>query len=638
MTLNFANLDAGLVQGLATLANRRGVVLGEDGVSVYVCRTEDAALSVCVLDGQRAELAYRDPIHFFRAFGILLEKLEDGDLTETVEQCAFDTCGVMYDMSQGSSVVQPSAVEGILERMALMGLNTLLLYLEDCYVLEGHPYFGYMRPQYTEEDFRQIDSYASMFGIEVIPCMQTLAHLIDVIKWPAYQAFSDTSDILLVGDERTYQFVEDMIVQVMKPFRTKRIHIGMDEAWKVGRGSYEDLHGPRSKHELMKEHLDRVCQIADKYGLEPMIWSDMFFNTFDETGRVTAAYSPDTPISDQIKKAMPDKLGLVFWEYDHVNQDYYDGVIRRHQEFNRRVYFAGGIYNCYGFGVNYGLAAKTIEVSIASCKRNGVRDTFLTVWGDDNTENNIFSLYLGFQYLAEHCYRDGVTEEDIRRRFKTCCSGEKDDFWAVTYLDEIPGAVPPGNPKRANPSKWLLWQHPMYGLFDKNVEGLGLNDYYEKLAGRFREALPRNPDYTSVFAMAEALCGVLAIKAELGSRLRATYLSRDTAALDALANHDIPELLERLKRLHGLHRTYWFATNKPEGFDITELRYGTQFMWLDTARLRVNQYLRGEIDSLPELEKERIPYPVSDGGLPHILFYSRMVSASRVSYSETSLY
>ena len=108
--------------------------------------------------------------------------------------------------------------------------------------------------------------------------------------------------------------------------------------------------------------------------------------------------------------------------------------------------------------------------------------------------------------------------------------------------------------------------------------------------------------------------------------------------MDALANHDIPELLERLKRLHGLHRTYWFATNKPEGFDITELRYGTQFMWLDTARLRVNQYLRGEIDSLPELEKERIPYPVSDGGLPHILFYSRMVSASRVSYSETSLY
>ena len=95
MTLNFANLDAGLVQGLATLANRRGVVLGEDGVSVYVCRTEDAALSVRVLDGQRAELAYRDPIHFFRAFGILLEKLEDGDLTETVEQCAFDTCGVM---------------------------------------------------------------------------------------------------------------------------------------------------------------------------------------------------------------------------------------------------------------------------------------------------------------------------------------------------------------------------------------------------------------------------------------------------------------------------------------------------------------------------------------------------------------
>lgn len=638
MKLHFFDLDAGLLQGLSILADRKGITLGEGGVSVSVRRTEDAALSVRVLDGQRAEIAYRDRIHFFRALGILLEKLEDGDRTETLENCGFDTCGVMFDMSQGSSVVLPGAAKAILERMALMGLNTLLLYLEDCYVLDGHPYFGYMRPQYTQEDFRQIDAYAELFGIEVIPCMQTLAHLIDVIKWPAYRPFSDTSDILLVGDERTYQLIEDMIVQVMKPFRTKRIHIGMDEAWKVGRGSYEDLHGPRSKHELMKEHLDRVCQITGKYGLEPMIWSDMFFNTFDETGRVTAAYSPDTPISDQIKNDMPEKLGLVFWEYDHLNADYYDDVIRRHQEFNRRVYFAGGLYNCYGFGVNYGLAIQTIEVSIASCKRNGVRDTFLTVWGDDNTENNIFSLYLGFQYLAEHCYRDGVTEDSVRRRFKTCCNGDLDDFRAMACLDEIPGVSRPGNPRRENPSKWLLWQHPMYGLFDKNIEGLALNSYYERLAGRFHEALPRNPDYASVFDMAEALCGVLAIKAELGNRLRGAYLVRDAAALDALANKDIPELLSRLRRLHGLHRTYWFSTNKPEGFDITELRYGTQFMWLDTARLRVNQYLRGEISALPELEKERIPYPVSDGGLPHVLFYSHMVSASRVSYTETSLY
>lgn len=636
MKLNFIGLDAALLQGLSILAEKRGITLGEGGVEVSVRRTEEERLSVRVLSPKKAELVYHEPIHFFRAFGLLLEKLEDGSLTETEESCRFDTCGVMYDMSQGSAVVLPQAMEGILERMALMGLNALLLYLEDCYVLEGHPYFGYMRPQYTEEDMRRIDDYAAIFGIEVIPCMQTLAHLIDVIKWPVYNVFSDTSDILMVGDERTYRFVEDMIVQVMKPFRTKRIHIGMDEAWKIGRGRYEDKNGPRSKHELMKEHLDRVCRITDKYGLEPMIWSDMFFNTFDLEGRITA-YSPDIRIEREIVETMPEKLGLVFWDYDHLEEEFYDRVIRRHQEFGRRVYFAGGLYNCYGYGVNYGLAEATIRASITSCKRTGVRDTFLTVWGDDTTENNIFSLYLGFQYLAEHCYRDDVTEESLRRRFRTCCRGEMDDFRAIAYLDEVQGVSKPGNYYRSNPCKWLLWQHPMYGLFDKNIEGLALNDYYAALAERFAAAISRNPDYTGVFAMTHALCRVLAIKAELGNRLRTAYRQGDAAALETLAETDIPELLRRLERLYELHRTHWFATNKPEGLDILELRYGTQFMWLNTTHMRVRLYLDGEIPSLPELEKERIPYP-SEETLPHVLRYSSMASASRISYPDTGSY
>ncbi|MDD6175658.1 MAG: family 20 glycosylhydrolase, partial [Firmicutes bacterium] len=372
MRLNFIGLDAGLLQGLTILSKTHDFTLGEGGADVFVRQIDEPRIQVRVLDENRAELQYHERIHFFRALGILLEKLENGDTGNTCETCSFDTCGVMFDMSQGSAVVLPGAMEHILERMAVMGLNMLMLYLEDCYVLEGHPYFGYLRPQYTQEDMHRIDEYAAIFGIEVIPCMQSLAHLIDAIKWPPYNGFSDTEDILMVGDERTYRFVEDMIVQVMKPFRSKRIHIGMDEAWKLGRGNYEDQHGRRSKHELMKEHLDRVYQITEKYGLEPMMWSDMFFNTADLEGYGNN-YNPDAPISQEIVSGMPEKLGLVFWEYNHTDAEFYDKVIRRHQEFGRRVYFAGSVYNCFGFGVNYGLAAGTIEASIGSCKRNGVR-------------------------------------------------------------------------------------------------------------------------------------------------------------------------------------------------------------------------------------------------------------------------
>ena len=62
-------------------------------------------------------------------------------------------------------------------KMAVMGLNTLLLYIEDIYEIEDEPYFGYMRGRYTQEELKQVDDYAHALGIEVIPAIQTLAHL-----------------------------------------------------------------------------------------------------------------------------------------------------------------------------------------------------------------------------------------------------------------------------------------------------------------------------------------------------------------------------------------------------------------------------------------------------------------------------
>ena len=32
----------------------------------------------------------------------------------------------------------------------------------------------------------------------------------------------------------------------------------------------------RGKFDVINEHLHRVCEIAEKYGFEPVIWSDMF--------------------------------------------------------------------------------------------------------------------------------------------------------------------------------------------------------------------------------------------------------------------------------------------------------------------------------------------------------------------------
>ena len=145
------------------------------------------------------------------------------------------------------------------------------------YEVPGEPYFGYMRGRYSQREMREIDAYAAVLGVEVIPCIQTLAHLSQILKWPVYEGIRDTQHELLVGEPATYKLLEKMIRAASKPVRSRRIHIGMDEAVTLGTGRYRELHGDRPTFQIMTEHLDRVCAITRKLGLKPMMWDDMFF-------------------------------------------------------------------------------------------------------------------------------------------------------------------------------------------------------------------------------------------------------------------------------------------------------------------------------------------------------------------------
>jgi len=54
--------------------------------------------------------------------------------------------------------------------------------------------FGIYRGRYSREEIREIDEYAQIFGIELIPCIQTLAHLHNALKWPAAEKIVDTPE------------------------------------------------------------------------------------------------------------------------------------------------------------------------------------------------------------------------------------------------------------------------------------------------------------------------------------------------------------------------------------------------------------------------------------------------------------
>ncbi len=180
----------------------------------------------------QGEINFEKEIHFFRALGLWLENFQKGKEFELTEEPQFDMNGAMLDASR-NGVLNVDEIQNLLRKMAVMGLNVLMVYTEDTYEVQEYPYFGYMRGRYTVQELKSCDEYAANLGIEMIPCIQTLAHLTEALKWNYASGMRDTADILLVGEPETYQFLEKIITAATKPFQSKRIHIGMDEAHPV---------------------------------------------------------------------------------------------------------------------------------------------------------------------------------------------------------------------------------------------------------------------------------------------------------------------------------------------------------------------------------------------------------------------
>ena len=102
------------------------------------------------------------------------------------------------------------------------------------YVMEGAPnaYGGY----YTKEEIRDLVDYARKRQITIIPEIEMPSHSEEVLT--AYPELSCTHELykpsdFCVGNEKTFEFLEQVLTEVMELFPSEYIHIGGDEAPKT---------------------------------------------------------------------------------------------------------------------------------------------------------------------------------------------------------------------------------------------------------------------------------------------------------------------------------------------------------------------------------------------------------------------
>ena len=630
MKLYFQNAES-LSEGISLLAAELGVELAcpcSADVTVDVEEVSSRTLSVS-LDGKNAKIIYGEgKARFFRALATLVYWLKNGETKKSItETPLFRTNGAMVDMSR-NGVMNVATVKSMLRKMALMGQNMFMLYTEDTYEITEYPYFGHMRGRYTKDQLRELDAYARSLGIELIPCIQVLGHLSSHLRWPAAAPYRDTANVMLTGAEATYDLIRAMLRTVKECFKTRRIHIGMDETADIGFGKYYKQNGHREQQEIYFEHLSRVIELTREEGLEPMMWSDMFFRLAGKDLAGYSDYDMRVQFTDEVIAKIPRGVQQVFWDYYQEREEFYAVNIEKHQRiFGKDSLFAGGIWTWSGYGPLFSRSVVYSKAALDACRKARVEEIFATIW-HNGTEGSMFLALAGLAWYADYDYNGSFDVERAKTTFAMACSADYDDIVACEAIEH-----PDGDDVSA--SRALLYNDPLLGLCDAHVAQIpDVASYYKKLSARLASPKAALAEFAPAYDTICRFSELMENKADYGLRLKAAYDAGDKAALAALAE-ECDLISEKIRALAAAHKKAWMFYNKPFGWDVFDMRYGTLLSRFETAKERIGAYLSGATMRIEELEEARLRYDAApDGSAPFcgdVLWYQHafFTTASR---------
>ena len=546
------------------------------------------------LEVERLTICYTNKARFVYSLFLFNSVGYTGDTN-----CKFDAVTAMVDMSR-NAVGKVSSVKKLMRQLVLMGYTAFQPYMEDVYEIPEEPYFGYKRGKYSQAELKEIAAYGKKLGLEVVPAIQTLAHLNGIARWRTYHNIIDFADILLVDEERTYTLIENMFRSLKECFGCEKINLGLDEAHMLGLGKYLDKHGYTKRVDILARHIKKVCKLAGEYGFtQPMVWSDMFFRLVSN-----GAYASVKELPEEVLNLAPENLTMLGWNYYFTDSKYYENMLNLYKKFNRPLCYAGGANSWHGVTPMNGFAMKQTKAVIEGCKRANVKNYMFTIWGDDGAECSAFAC------LPSLAYAGALTNgrRDYKKLFECATGIAFDKFMRLDLNNQVIEKYD----VVAAPSKYMLYNDCLQGLLDCTVNE-GDAEKYIGIARKLN-ACTKNEEWGYLFKTQEKLAKLLAVKYDLGVKTRKAYEAKDKQALQSLIDNEYKQALKRLDEFYSAFEEQWYRDNKAYGFEVQDLRLGGLKQRITHIRKILSDYVSGKIDVVEELEEGVLNVHCDDKG------------------------
>lgn len=519
-----------------------------------------------------------------------------------MEKILFDKLGVL--ISTTGTVYNVKTVKKFLDYASQLGYNTCYLEITAGYEIEEEPMFAYLRGKYSKQELKEIDSYAKSIGITVIPTVQTLAHLGFLFRWPQFIKYRDIDEILRVGEPKVYELIEKIIKTMAECFSSKILHLGLDEAWNLGRGTYRDVNGARDWIDIMKDHMDKLLEICDKYGVTPEMWGDMYIRMAYgayEHGPMTIDKS------DEVRASITSNMKIHYWDYYSLEKEHYCNFIDKFKKITDNIVFDGGVWNYIGFAPDNTYSIKATKAAFEACLEKGIKDVVITTWGGDGVQETSLWATMPTMVAAAEFARGNYDMDSIKAKFKEIMKMDFDAFIELESVNKVKARDKTNTERHLlSPSKYLLFNDVFAGIYDSTVDDT--ERYVFTDAAKKMQPYVQDEQWGYIFRLIKALAEVMELKFDLGVRTRRAYSQGDKEELRNLASNVYPVVAERVEKLYRALREQYYIENKQNGFELQDARFGGLVKRLQNCSEMLLDYCDGKLDRLEELEQKQYDY------------------------------
>jgi len=241
----------------------------------------------------------------------------------------FPVRGYMLDVSR-DRVPTRETLARLVDLMARLRLNHLELYIEHAFAYRGHETVWRDASPLDTDDMRWLDARCVSRGIELAANQNAFGHMGRWLQHDAYRARAEAPDGfqtrlgvslppgVLAPSEDNAAFALALVRELMGCLTSRRVHIGCDETFELGRGASRALVERDGRGRVYLDHLLRLMRPLQASGCEVLFWGDILRHHSElvpelpKEGAIACAWHYEAP---QASVPVPDELLALLAEF-----------------------------------------------------------------------------------------------------------------------------------------------------------------------------------------------------------------------------------------------------------------------------------------------------------------------------------